>query len=118
MVTCETTGLVTLQPNARLCRHKCMAVARGVATMKPDEKFMVNLCNIGPDLVTIRKGRSVAFADPHGGQILTVPFDEENPPPKVVIEGTRNALHDSDLNDAPEYLRKQIEDMLDKHGKL
>lgn len=50
MVTCETSGLVTLQPNARFCRHKCMVVARGVATIKPDEPFLVKLCNVGPDL--------------------------------------------------------------------
>jgi len=41
MATCDTPGMVTITPNARLCRHKSMAVARGLAIVKPDEPFLV-----------------------------------------------------------------------------
>jgi len=49
MATCATPGLVTISPNIRLCRHKSVAVARGVALVKPDEPFLVQVCNFGPD---------------------------------------------------------------------
>eukprot|EP00170_Pyropia_yezoensis_P000270 contig_1726_g271 len=108
----------TLQPNAELCRHKCMAVARGVATIKPDEPFLVKFCNFVPDLVMVRKGSTVAFAEPDTGQMLTVSSDEENPPLKEVIEETRNTLEEIALNDGFEYLHKQIKDMLAKQGRI
>jgi len=41
MATCDTRGMVTIPPNIRLCRHKSMAVARGIAIVKPDEPFLV-----------------------------------------------------------------------------
>jgi len=43
MATCDTPGMVTVTPNARLCRHKSMAVARGLAIVKPDEPFSVKI---------------------------------------------------------------------------
>jgi len=55
MATCDTPGMVTITPNARLCRHKSMAVARGLAIVKPDESFLVKLCNFGKDQVIFRK---------------------------------------------------------------
>jgi len=41
MATCATPGLVTISPNIRLCRHTSVAVAGGVALVKPDEPFSV-----------------------------------------------------------------------------
>jgi len=41
MATCGTPGMVTITPNARLCRQKSMAVARGLAIVKPDAPFLV-----------------------------------------------------------------------------
>jgi len=35
MATCDTPYMVTITPNARLCRNKSMAVARGLAIVKP-----------------------------------------------------------------------------------
>jgi len=46
MATCDTPGMVTITQNARLCRHKSMAVARGLAIEKPDEPFLVKVCNL------------------------------------------------------------------------
>ena len=47
--------MVTSAPNARFCRHNLMAVARGLAIVKPDEPFLVKLCNFGEDQVIARK---------------------------------------------------------------
>jgi len=41
MATCDAPGMVTITPNIRLCRHKSMEVARGIAIVKPDEPFLV-----------------------------------------------------------------------------
>jgi len=41
MATCDTPGMVTITPNIRLRRHKSMAVARGIAIVKPDKPFLV-----------------------------------------------------------------------------
>ena len=43
MATYDTPGMDTITPNARLCRHKSMAVARGLDIVKPDEPFLVKL---------------------------------------------------------------------------
>jgi len=48
MAACATPGLVTISPNIRLCRHNSVAVARGVVLVKPDEPFLVKVCNFGP----------------------------------------------------------------------
>lgn len=118
MVTCESPGLVTLQPNERLCQHKTIAVARGVATVKPGEPFLGKICNFGPDTVIIRKRPTVAFAKSHLGQVLTARAEERAPPSAAAVEEARNALEDIDLHDAPDYLHQQIKDMLAKHGKM
>eukprot|EP00170_Pyropia_yezoensis_P001813 contig_7732_g1817 len=96
-----------MQPNARLCRHKTMAVACGVATVKPDETFSVKICNFGPDTFIVRKGYTVAFAEPRLGQVLLAPVEERAPPSAAAVEETRNALEDIDLHDSPDYLHQQ-----------
>ena len=49
MATCDTLGKVTITPNVRVCRHKSMPVARGLAIVKPDEPLLVKLCIFGKD---------------------------------------------------------------------
>jgi len=63
MATCATPGLVTISPNIRLCRHKSVPVARGVALVKPDEQCLVKVCNFGPDQAIVRKNRILGFAE-------------------------------------------------------
>jgi len=60
--TCDTPGMVIITPNARLCQHKSMAVARGLAIFKPDEPFLIKLCNFGKDQVIVRKNSTLGFA--------------------------------------------------------
>jgi len=55
MATCDTPGMVMITPNIRLCRHKSMAVACGIAIVKPDEPFLVQLCSFGKGQVIVRK---------------------------------------------------------------
>jgi len=55
MAKCDTPGMETITPNIRLCRHKSMAVARGIAIAKPDEPFLVKFCNFGKDQVIVLK---------------------------------------------------------------
>jgi len=43
MATCDTPGMVKITQIIRLCRHKSMAVARGIAIVKPDEPFLFKL---------------------------------------------------------------------------
>jgi len=64
MATCDTPGMVTITPNIRLCRHKSMAVARGIVIVKPDEPFLVKLCHFGKDQVIVRKNSTLGFAEP------------------------------------------------------
>jgi len=70
MATCATPGLVTISPNIRLCRHKSVAVARGLALAKPDEPFLVKVCNFGPDQAIVRKNSILGFAEPFQGPML------------------------------------------------
>ena len=67
MATCDTPGTVTITPKYRLCRKKSMAVARGLAIVKPEKTFLVKLCNFGEDQVIVGDTmawckRSVALA--------------------------------------------------------
>jgi len=39
--TCDTSGMDTITPNARICRQKSLAVARGLAIVIPDEHLLV-----------------------------------------------------------------------------
>lgn len=117
MVTCDTPGLVTLQPNARLCRHKTMAVARGLATVKPDEPILVKMCNFGPDTAILRKGCVLAFAEPHLGQVLAAPTEDKGSSDPET-EQPKPSLDDMNLDGAPQHLHAQIKSMLAKHGKM
>jgi len=79
MATCATPNMVTITPNARLCRHTSMAVARGLAIVNPDEPFLVKLCNFGEDQVIVRKNLTLGFAEPYQGPMLSAVFDDKNP---------------------------------------
>jgi len=68
MATCDTPGMATITPNIRLCRHNSMAVARGIVIVKPDEPFLVKLCNFGKDQVIVRKNSTLGFAEPYKGR--------------------------------------------------
>jgi len=61
MATCDIPGMVTITPSIRLCRHKSMALARGIAIIKPDEPYLVKLCNFGKDQVIVRKNSMLDF---------------------------------------------------------
>ena len=79
MATYDTPGTVTITPNARLCRRKSMAVARGLAVVKLDKPFLVKLCNFGEDQVIVRKNSTLGFAEPDQGPMLSAVLDENNP---------------------------------------
>lgn len=118
MVTCDSPGMVTLQPNSRLCRHELMSVAQGVTIVKPDEPFLIKVCNFGPDQAIIRKGCTVAFAEPHQGQVLLADQEIQSLAEENKEANNSNPLDNIDLNDAPPHLHSQIKDMLAKHGKM
>jgi len=65
MATCDTPGMVTITPNIQLCRHKSMAVARGIVIVNPDEPFLVKFGNFGKDQVIVRKNSTLGFAEPY-----------------------------------------------------
>jgi len=79
MATCTTPGLVTISPNIRLCRHKSVAVARGVALVNRDEPFLVKVCNFGPDEAIVRKNSILGFAEPFQGPMLAAITDKWQP---------------------------------------
>jgi len=121
MATCDTPGMVTITPNARLCRHKSMAVARGLAIVKPDEPFLVKLCNFGKDQVIVRKNSNLGFAEPYQGPMLAAVLDVNTPKDGTDTssdDSSRDPLEDVDLSEAPEYLHKQIRDMLKTHSSM
>jgi len=128
MATCETPGLVLLSPNIRLCRHKILNVARGVATVKPDEPFLVKVCNFGADQAIVRKNSTLAFAEPYQGPMLVAVDDEKQQPTKGEGQDDKQESDDNeevddpveewDLDEAPEDLRAQIREMLKKHSSM
>jgi len=121
MATCDTPGMITITPNARLCRHKSMAVSRGLAIVKPDEPFLVKLCNFGKDQVIVRTNSTLGFAEPYQGPMLSAVLDGKNPKNGTDTssdEASRDPLEDLDLSEAPEYLHKQIRDMLKTHSSM
>jgi len=117
MATCAIPGLVTISPNIRLCRHKSIAVARGVAVVKPDEPFLAEICNFGPDQTIVRKNSILGFAEPYQGPMLAAATDESTstdaPEPNP---NTGDPIDDVDLSEAPEYLHKQLREMLRTHS--
>jgi len=98
-----------------------MAVARGIAIVKPDEAFLVKLCNFGKDQVIVRKNSTLGFAEPYQGPMLSAVLDDNNPKDGADTssdDASRDRLEDLDLRDAPEYLHKQIRDMLGTHSSM
>jgi len=121
MATCDTPGMVTITPNARLCRHKSMAVSRGIAIVKSDEQFLVKLCNFGKDQVIVRKNSTLGLAEPYQGPMLSAVMDENNPKDGTDTssdDASRDPLEGLDLSEAPEHLHKQIRDMLKTHSSM
>jgi len=109
MATCATPGLVTTSPNIRLCRHKSVAVARGVALVKPDEPFLVMVCNFGPDQAIVRKNSILGFAEPFQGPMLAAIPEEKATQDAPTGEDTSSSddpVEDVDLSEAPEHLHK------------
>jgi len=121
MATCATPGLVTISPNIRLCRHEAVAVARGVALVKPDEPFLVKVCNFGPDQAIVRKNSILGFAEPFKGPMLAVIAEEkttQHTPTGEVISSSDDPVEDVDLSEAPEHLHKQIREMMRTHSAM
>jgi len=121
MATCDTPEMVTITPNIRLCRHKSTAVARGIAIVKPDEPFLVKLRNFGKDQGIVRKNSTLGFAEPYQAPMLSAVLDDNNPEggaDSSSDDASRDPLEDLDLSGAPEYLRKQIRDMLKTHSSM
>jgi len=109
MATCDTPSMVTMPPNARVRRHKSMAVARGLSIVKPYEPFLVQLCNLGTDQVIVRKNSTLGFAEPYEGPMLSAVLDDKSPKDGADTSsgGTnRDPLEDLDLSEAPEYMHK------------
>jgi len=121
MATCDTPGIVTITPNARLCRHKSMVVARGLTIVKPEEPCLFNLCNFGKDQVIVRDNSTLRFAEPYEGPMLAAVLDDNNPKDGTDIssdDASRDPLEDLDVSEAPEYLHKQIRYMLKTHSSM
>jgi len=121
MATCDTRGMVTITPNARLCRHKSMAVTRCLAIVKPVEPFLVKLCYFGKDQVIVRKNSTLGLAEPYQGPMLAAVLDENHPKDGTDTssdDASRDPLEDLNLIEAPGYLHKQIRDMLKTHSSM
>jgi len=109
MATCDTISMVTMSSNARVRRHKSMAVARGLAIVKPDEPSLVQLCNFGTDQVIVRKNSTLGFAEPYEGPMLSAVLDDKSPKDGADTSSgdtNRDPLEDLDLSEAPENLHK------------
>ena len=79
------------------------------------------ICNFGKDQVIARQNSTLGFAKPYQGPMLSAVLDDNNPK-----DGTDNSSdyasrdppEDLDLSVAPEYLQKQIRDMLKTHSSM
>jgi len=121
MATCATPGLVTMSPNIRLCWHKSVAVARGVELVKPDEPFLVKVCNFGPDQAIVRKYSILGFAEPFQGPMLAAITEEKATQDTPTGEDTSSSddpVEDVDISEAPEHLHKKIREMLRAHSAM
>jgi len=121
MATCATPGLVTISPNIRLCRHKSVAVARGVALVKPDDPCFVKVCNFGPDQAIVRKNSILGFAEAFQGAMLAAITDDKATQDTPTGDDTSSSVfpvEDVDLSEAPEHLHKQIRAMLRTHSAM
>jgi len=56
-----------------------MAVARGLAIVKPDEPFLVKFYNFGKDQVIVRKNSTLGFAELYQGPMLSAVLDDKSP---------------------------------------
>jgi len=98
-----------------------MAVARGLAIVKPDEPVLGKLCNFGKDQVIIRENSTLGFAEPYQGPMLAAVLDDNTPKDGTDTssdDASRDPLEDLDFSEAPEYLHKQIRDMLKTHSSM
>ena len=121
MATCATPGLVTISHNIRLCRHKSVTVARGVALVKPDEPSLIKVCNFGPDQAIVRKNSIIGFAEPFQGTMLAAITEEKATQDTPAGEDTSSPddpVEDVDLSEAPGHLQKQIREMLRTHSAM
>jgi len=120
LATCATPGLVTISPNIRLCRHKSVAVARGVALVKPDEPFLVKVCNFGPDQAIVRKNSILGFAEPFQGRMLAAITEKKTQDTRTGEDtaSSDDPVEDVDLSEATERLHKQIREMLRTHSAM
>jgi len=109
MATCDTPGMVTITPNARFRRHKLMAVARGLANVKPDEPFLIELRNFGKDQVIVSKTSILGFVEPCQGPMLAAVSNDKIPKGgshTLLADSSRDPLGDLDLSKAPEYVHR------------
>jgi len=121
MTTCATSALVTISRNIRLCRHKSVAVARGVVMVKPDEPILAKVCSFGPDQAIVRKNIIVGFTEPFQGPILAAITEEkatQDTPTGEETSSSDDPVEDVDLSEAPEHLHKQIREMLRTHSAM
>jgi len=121
MATCATPGLFTISPNIRLCRHKSVAGARGVALVKPDEPFLAKVCNFGPDKAIVRKNSILGFAEPFQGPMLAAITDDKATQDTPTGEDTSlsdDPVENVDLSEAPEHLHKKSREMLRTHSAM
>jgi len=92
-----------------------------LAIVKPDEPFLVKLCNFGKDQFIVRKNSTLGFAEPYQGPMLSAVWDDESPKDGTDTSSadiSREPLADLDLSEAPEYLHKQIRDMLKTNSSM
>jgi len=121
MATCDTPGTVIITPNARLCQYNSMAVARGLAIVKPDEPFLLKLCNFDKEQVIVRKKSTLGCAKPYQGPMSSAVWDEKIPndgADNSSADTSRDRLEDLNLTEAPEYLHQQIRKILKTHSSI
>jgi len=121
LATCATTGLVIISLSIRLCRHKSMAVARGVVLVKPDAPFLVKVCNFCPDQAIVRKNSILGVAEPFQGPMLAAITEEketQETPNGEDPSTSDDPIEDVDLSEAPGHLHKQIREMLRTHSAM
>ena len=121
MATCATPSLVTISPNIRLCRHKSVAVDRGVALVKPDDPCFVKVSNFGPDQAIVRTNSILGFAEAFQGPMLAAITDDkatQDTPTGDDTSSSDDPVEDVDLSEAPEHLHKQIRAILRTHSAM
>jgi len=119
METCATPGLGTVSPNIRLCRHKSVAVARGVAVVKPDEPVLVKFCNFGPGTAIVRKNSILGFAESYQGPVLAAVTEDTPSLDAPQLNRTYGGpVKVVDISEAHEYLHKRIREILRTHSSM